>query len=86
MSKKQKQEQIDSSKNCSVLLIACSFLLRKGNGNPYWLDYHKNCSLLTSLYLLRLRIGGYLSTIGSNLSHGHAFTQATALAWTHKHD
>jgi hypothetical protein len=75
------EETVYSSKNHSVPWIACCFWLREGSDGPHWMDYQQCGHCFPILYLLRLRIGGYLSTIGSNLSHGHAFTQATALAW-----
>ena len=55
----------DSSKNSSDQLTACCFQLRRGNDNPYWMDYQECCHSLTILYFLCLRIGSYVSTIGS---------------------
>ena len=68
-----------SSKNHSVLWIACCFWLRKGNDNPYRMDYQEYCYSFTILYFLWLPIGSYLSTIGSNLSYRNTFTRRTAL-------
>ena len=53
-----------SSKNSSDQLTACCFQLRRGNDNPYWMDYQECCHSLTILYFLCLRIGSYLSTRG----------------------
>jgi hypothetical protein len=53
-----------SSKNASDLLTACCFQLRRGNDNPYWMDYQECCHSLAILYFLCLHIGSYLSTRG----------------------
>ena len=70
-----------SSKKSRVFFHPLNFLVSYGNDSPYWMDYQRCTHLLPILYFLRRSMGSYLSTRGSNLSDGHAFTQATVLAW-----